>query len=182
MTKQKNKIVKIKGAKRMNQEQFSVFLYYWGMGGERSLEKLWQKWEEIGVKNKRPHLNTIENWSGWFNWQAKIKEMDEEANQKLFDEAVGAARQTRVEIMKVFRAVVLRFAEQIRKDPARIISSFDIATFWKMARIEMGLPADNSKIDMTSGGEKIEAIKVEIYGTTTKSDKDISKKLASPAK
>lgn len=133
--------------RKMNQGQFQVFLYYWGLSNDRSLARLWQDWEKIGVKIKRPHLNTIENWSTWFNWQAKVIEMDEEANKKLYDEAVGAARQTRVEIMKVFRAVVLRFAEQLRKDPNKFISSYDIATFWKMARIEMGLPAEHGKTD-----------------------------------
>ncbi len=131
----------------MNTFQYSVFLKYWGMGSGRSLEKLHDllRQETAGVTPQNvPAVDTLKNWSKKFSWQVKISDMDEEANKKLFDEAIGAAREARVDILKIFKAVVLRFAKQLKDDPSRLISSGDIAIFWKMVRVEMNLPDDGS--------------------------------------
>jgi len=115
------------------------------LGAERSLDHLYQRFTELMPKIRRPSLITLKNWSRWFAWQHKVEEMDEEANRRLYEEAVGAARGARVDILKLFKAVVLRFATQLKNDPEKEIDSYDIATFWKMARIEMGLPAEHTK-------------------------------------
>lgn len=143
----KNKSKKSKKTnRRMSQKHYTVFLAYYGMGAKRSLDKLHQQFTELLPKyeGKIPVLETLKNWSRWFSWQSLVQEMDEETNKKLYQEAIEAAKETRVDILKLFRAVVLKFATQL-KDSEKEINSFDIAAFWKMARIEMGLPADNSK-------------------------------------
>lgn len=148
---------------QMDERQVAAFLTYYGLGAERSLDKLWRDWGKIVVNFKRPKsTTTIENWSKKFHWQNKIAEMDEEANKKLFDEAVGEARKTRVDIMKIFRVVVLRYASQIRNQPNKEIGSFDVEKFWRMARVEMGLPTDRSALEHELGGNLAEIIKSEL--------------------
>ena len=134
-----------KEASKMNSDQYAIFLKYWGMGSERSLDKLAQVLQEEAHQKgtqpapKTPVHDTLKKWSGRFKWQELIQQMDEEANQKLFEEAIEAARQTRVDIMKIFRAVVLRFATQLKQNPTREMSTGDVVAFWRMARLEMGL-------------------------------------------
>lgn len=143
-------IVEVKKKKekkrQMNQRQMEAFIAYWALGADRSLLKLRQQWAIILPKNGSvPCLETLKNWSVWFNWQEELKRRDDDVNKQLIEEAVNAAHDTRIDILKVFRAVVIRFAKQLRDDPTKDMNSFDVATFWRMARIEMGLPADSSK-------------------------------------
>ena len=130
----------------MTNDQFVVLLKYWGMGSERSLvalhEALVREYSAASPKRKAPALITLKDWSSKFGWQGEIARMDDEANEKLYSAAVGAARDARVDILKIFKAVVLRFATQIKENPAREITSADIAAFWKMARVEMGMPVE----------------------------------------
>lgn len=128
----------------MDPRQSTAFLTYYGMSGERSLDRLYQEWAKLLPNFSRPHLNTIKLWSGRFNWQTQVRQMDEETNARLFDEAINSAKEARVDIMKLFKAVVLKFATQLRNSDKQI-NSFDVMTFWRMARIEMGLPAESSK-------------------------------------
>lgn len=131
----------------MTTDQYSVFLKYWGMGDDRSLSKLFEALrqecdEDKAKKTKSPAMATLELWSRKYGWQALVEKMDEEANQKLYAQAIGAAKSARVDILKIFRAVVLRFATQLKENKDREITSADIATFWRMARAEMGLSPD----------------------------------------
>lgn len=149
-----------KSAAKMNPVQYTIFLKYWGMGNERSLAKLREMLRQESTANTPeklpvPAIDTLKLWSGKFEWQAKIAELDEQANSRLFTDAIEAARQSRIDIMKVFRAVVLRYAKQLKENENREISSNDIATFWKMARVEMGLATDRP--DLTSGGQPLAA-------------------------
>lgn len=136
-----------KAARPMTVEQHSTFLRYYAMGSGRSVRELHaslRKESEASAtaKVKVPALDTLEMWSGKYGWQALVARMDEEANEKLYAQAVGAAKEARVDILKLFRAVVLRFAMQIKDDKDREITSSDIQAFWRMARVEMNLPTD----------------------------------------
>lgn len=158
---------------KMNTFQYPIFLKYWGMGADRSLEKLRELLiQECSddkpkndkrskfLKDKVPALETLKVWSKKFNWQEKLSELNEEANKRLFEDAIGVAKDARVDILKIFKAVVLRFAQQLRDNPQRDISSGDLATFWRMARIEMGMPADRA--DLTSGGKSLSEKEIEL--------------------
>lgn len=124
----------------MNPKQNAAFLAYWGLGGERSLDKLYQEWGKLLPELRCPRsITTLKIWSSKFGWQKKVKEMDEEANEKLFKEAISAAQKGRMDILKVFRTVVLKFAIQLKNNPDKEITSSDVVNFWRMARTEMGL-------------------------------------------
>lgn len=141
----------------MNAQQFEIFLKYWGMGRDRSLTKLreqiHQEYTTATPKKRVPAIDTLKVWSMKFDWQKQIGEMDEEANKQVFAEAMGAAREARVDILKVFKALVLKFAVQMKEDRTREVTSMDVYSFWKMARIEMNLPSDRP--DFTSGNKPL---------------------------
>jgi len=134
----------------MDQKQGSAFMAYWGLGGDRSLERLYREWTKLLPNLNRPRsITTLKNWSSKFRWQEEMEKMDDDANKNLFDEAKNVARESRIDILKVFRAVVLRFATQLKNNPGKEINSSDVATFWKMVRVEMGLPAEQSKMEIS---------------------------------
>lgn len=131
----------------MNRKQYAAFLAYYGLGGDRSLELLHRDWSKLLPKLKGPRsLTTIKKWSAELRWQDRVNEMDSQANQRLFDEAINAARETRVDILKLFRAIVLRYATQLKDQRDKELSSGDVARFWEMARVEMGLPASIAEL------------------------------------
>lgn len=138
----------------MNAQQFEIFLKYWGMGRDRSLVKLREQihhdYTTATPKKKVPSIDTFKLWSMKFDWQRQIIEMDEEANKQVLLEAMGAAREARTDILKIFKAVVMKFAVQM-KDQNRETTAMDVYSFWKMARIEMNLPSDRP--DLTSGNK-----------------------------
>lgn len=159
----------------MNQKQYAAFMAYWGLGGDRSLERLHREWATLLPKLVRPPcLKTLKLWSSKFKWQEEMIKMDDDANKKLFDKAVNAARESRIDILKVFRIVVLKFAIGLRNDPLKEITSNDVATFWRMARIEMGLAADHGKIDHDVSQNLADIIKEELFLKAPNESKDKS--------
>lgn len=173
----KDKIIK------MNQKQFAAFMAYWGLGGDRSLERLHREWANLLPKLERPRsLKTLKLWSSKFKWQEEMIKMDDDANKKLFDEARNVARESRIDILKVFRVVVLRFTTQLRNDPSKEITSADVATFWKMARVEMGLPADHGQLDHDMSQNLADIIKEELLLKDSKKESDVKSKSTSTRK
>ncbi len=157
----------------MNQKQYAAFMAYWGLGGDRSLDRLHREWANLLPKLDRPQsLKTLKLWSSKFRWQEEMEKMDDNANKKLFDEAVNAARESRIDILKVFRTVVLKFAIGLKNDPLKEITSHDVATFWRMARIELGLAADHGKIDHDVGQNLADIIKDELLSKDSKKTGD----------
>lgn len=72
------------------------------------------------------------------NSQAKKNnENDEEKVQKIFDEAIEAAKSAKIDIMKIFRAVVVRYALQLKNNPDKEITIVDVKRFYDMATKEM---------------------------------------------
>lgn len=139
----------------MNTQQFEIFLKYWGMGRDRSLVKLHEQihhdYTTATPKKRVPSIDTFKLWSIKFDWQKQIIEMDDEANKQVLLDAMGAAREARTDILKIFKAVVMKFAMQMKDHKDKEITSMDVYSFWKMARIEMNLPSDRP--DLTSGNK-----------------------------
>lgn len=150
----------------MTADQYAIFLRYWGMGIGRSLsalrELLMQDQGKTGVKIHS--VTTYEDWSRKFKWQQQLEKHDKEANDRLFAEAMGAAYHSRVEINKIFKAVVTRYAEQIKNNPKREITAQDVMLFWKMANEEMGTVPGALPPGKAEGveAEVLEGFKIEI--------------------
>jgi hypothetical protein len=53
---------------------------------------------------------------------------------KELDDAIESLKKGELEILKLSRAVVIRFATQLRNNPNKEISSRDVKNFWEMAR------------------------------------------------
>lgn len=134
----------------MNDVQRATFTRYYAMGAERSLEKIAENVDlktnqdgtAVAPKSEPVPLDTLKKWSIGFGWQALIEKLDEEANQKVYSDAVNGMRATRLDIMKLFRAQVLRYASQIRNNPNHVITTADIMNFWRITRVESGQPTE----------------------------------------
>lgn len=131
---------------KMSAYQYEIFLKYWTLGFERSLEKLWetlrQDYAGITPKKAVPSVHTLKYWSKTLSWQERIEEMDTEANRRVLVDAMEQVRLAKVDILKLFRVVVLKFGNQIKEDPNREITSGDVAIFWKMVQTELGIDSD----------------------------------------
>ena len=72
------------------------------------------------------------------NSQAKENnESDEEKVQKIFDEAIEAAKSAKMDVMKIFRAVVVRYALQLKNNPEKEVTIADVKKFYDMANKEI---------------------------------------------
>lgn len=147
----------------MSDREIAALSAYWAMGSERSLIRLHQEWSDVVPNHIRPRsITTLKNWSRKYGWVEKIDEMNKQANNKIFEDAVNSAHEARVDIMKLLRAVVARFAMQMKNQPQKEITAQDVKTFWEMTLTEMGIPTKHTKSTHDIDGTLAEILKEEI--------------------
>lgn len=74
----------------------------------------------------------------------EVNTEDEEKAKKIFDEAIEAAKSAKIDIMKIFKAVVVRYAIQLKNDPNKEVTIADVQRFYDMANREI---AENPDLD-----------------------------------
>ena len=63
---------------------------------------------------------------------------------KDLSEAIESLKKGELEILKLSRAVIIRFATQLRDNPNKEITSRDVKNFWEMARRGKLTPKKNN--------------------------------------
>jgi hypothetical protein len=72
-------------------KQRQAFDVYWGLGNERSIERL--KSELDAKWAKQPGLRTLYEWSRRYHWQARIAELEREARRAADEQRIAALRE-----------------------------------------------------------------------------------------
>lgn len=69
---------------------------------------------------------------------------DENKAKKIFNEAIESAKSAKIDIMKIFKAVVVRYAIQLKNNPNKEVTIADVQKFYDMANKEI---AENPDLD-----------------------------------
>lgn len=130
--------------------QNQVFLVYAQLP-ELSVKKLWGTWGEIkGLSGyKRPAHRTLERWCSKYQWVERAKQIHNKAKDVAIQKTVEELALTKEEVLSMLRAGMLRFGQQLQANTQGIISVTDFEKLWKMMRIEMGLPIEIGKQEVT---------------------------------
>lgn len=57
--------------------------------------------------------------------------------KKIFDDAIEAAKSAKIDVMKIFKAVVVRYAIQLKNNPNKEVTIVDVKKFYDMVAKEM---------------------------------------------
>jgi hypothetical protein len=69
--------------------------------------------------------------------QEGINSEDEKKARKIFDDAIEAAKSAKIDVMKIFKAVVVRYAIQLKNNPNKEVTIEDVKKFYDMVAKEM---------------------------------------------
>ncbi|RKY41684.1 MAG: hypothetical protein DRP85_05505 [Candidatus Makaraimicrobium thalassicum] len=100
-----------------NPEQRLAFEVYYSLGPSRSIEKLHSKYLELvnPDRKKPPTLQTLFNWSKWFNWQERIRKREQEVGIRLAEVNTELAVKSAEDILKLLVAELrTAFDEKLR--------------------------------------------------------------------
>ena len=51
------------------------FICYWGLGEQRTLQRLYEKLAQESTDEKKPSLSTIQGWSSKFDWAERLRQL-----------------------------------------------------------------------------------------------------------
>ena len=58
------------------------FICYWGLGEQRTLQRLYEKLAQESTDEKKPSLSTIQGWSSKFDWAERLRQLSTIAAHK----------------------------------------------------------------------------------------------------
>ena len=106
-----------KSMRHENPEQRLAFEVYYSLGPSRSLEKLRSKYLELVNPDRKepPTLQTLGNWSSWFNWQERVRQREREVGIRLAEMNTELAVKSAEDILKLLVAELrTAFDEKLR--------------------------------------------------------------------
>lgn len=116
--------------KRETLRHKEAFEFYYGLGQERSLERVAR---QFGVSNV-----AAENWSRSFNWLPRIVERDREIGERLAESTKTDVERLKERQLKVLRAVQSQYVRNLAGGESRI-SAKDFLTAAQMEARLLGL-------------------------------------------
>ena len=134
--------------------QREALLIYFGLGAERSLEKVR---EELGKKGFKISRISIEKWSSKHKWVDRVQEMDDKAGELLEEKAIKQATVKKSQILGFIRNTFVKY-NQALLDNSVVPNAGDVKKMWEIMRTELGMVLPGAQAQ----GESLYIGKVEI--------------------
>lgn len=134
---------------------YQAFQAYRDAGAGRSLEKIAQD----GIKA----VSTLRTWSVKHRWAERVRAFDAEAARRASEKSLNEHAEVRTRQAGLGRMMQARGAQRIGQlDPSTLEAKEARMLAVEGARMEREALGMGTTIDVTSGGEKIEGVKVYI--------------------
>lgn len=126
---------------RENIRQHQALLAYSSMP-DPSLQKLHQTWAKYGLKFKKPSFKTLKSWSAKYQWVERSEAIHRAAKEEAVKRTIEQLTMSKVEILTITRAIMIKFGQQLRNSAQGEITMADFEKAWEIQRIELGLPTE----------------------------------------
>lgn len=133
---------------RENIRQHQALLAYSSMP-DPSLQKLHQTWAEYGLKFKKPAFKTLKSWSAKYQWVERSEAIHQAAKEEALKRTVEQLTISKVEILTITRAIMIKFGQQLRDNTQGEIAMADFEKAWEIQRLELGLPTEIETHEVT---------------------------------
>ncbi len=133
---------------RENIMQHQALLAYSSMPAP-SIQKLHQTWAEYGLKFKKPSFKTLKSWSAKYQWVERSQAIHQAAKEEAVKKAIEQLAISKMEILTITRAIMIKFGQQLRENPQGEITMADFEKAWEIQRIELGLPTEIGSHEVT---------------------------------
>lgn len=133
---------------RENARQHQTFLAYSSMS-DPSLLKLYQTWAKHLPKFKKPSYFTLKEWSGKYQWVSRSQAIHQEAKDEAIKKTVEQLVMVKEEVLTITRSVMTKFGKQLDTNRQGRITVMDFEKAWKIQRMELGLPTEIGKQDIS---------------------------------
>lgn len=135
---------------RENQIQNKAFLVYSQML-KPSVKRLWDSWEKtVGLSEyPRPSLHSAEDWCTKYQWVERAKQIHNKAKDSAVKKTVEELALAKEEILAITRVIMIRYGQQLQANTQGKIDVMDFEKAWKIQRIELGLPIEIGKQEIT---------------------------------
>ena len=126
---------------RENIRQHQALLAYSSMP-DPSIQKLHQTWAEYVPKFQKPSFRTLKSWSAKYRWVERSQAIHQAAKDEAVKKAVEQLTISKVEILTITRALMIRYGQQLKDNAQGKITMLDFEKAWEIQRIELDLPTE----------------------------------------
>lgn len=127
-----------------------AFDRYWGLGAERSIERLHA---ELALQGKAPHIRTLYGWSSRYHWQHRIRDLEREAAAAEDERRVREVREMRERQLREGLLLQQRGTEWLSQlDGDRVTGSDAIRAITEGARLEREARGDSDESGQRAPG------------------------------
>ena len=135
---------------RENIRQHQAFLAYSSMP-DPSVQNMWETWGKIGglSEYKRPSFRTLELWCTKYQWVERSQAIHQAAKEEAVKKTIEQLTMAKEEILAITRAVMIRYGQQLKDNAQGRLTISDFEKAWKIQRIELSLPTEIGKEEVT---------------------------------
>lgn len=135
---------------RENPIQNKAFLAYSQML-KPSAKHLWDNWRTTAGLSEypRPSFDSVEDWCTKYGWVERAKKIHNAAKDIAVKKTVEELALAKEEILAITRVIMIRYGQQLQANTQGKIDVMDFEKAWKIQRIELGLPIEIGKQEVT---------------------------------
>ncbi len=112
-----------------------AFEFYYGLGKERNLPKVADKYEVS--------IQAVKNWSKHFNWQYRVEQRDIELSRKLQQKTDDIILATKADYRKIIKAGIAKWISNFKAGKINPTSVSDLEKLVKLDLLLMGENTEN---------------------------------------
>lgn len=125
-------------------DQASAFEIYYRMGDGRTMPKLKEKLDEVGIVRS---VRTLYEWSYRYNWAERIAQWNIEISRDMEEKAIKEIVDEKANYRRIVKVAIGQFVKKMQEEKIDIARITDLERLIKLDLLLMGEHNESSKVE-----------------------------------